>query len=67
LRHLLALDEAGATVLPASPAFYAGANEVAALVDFVAGKVLDVLDVEHTLFRRWRGQLGEGWADATER
>jgi len=67
LRHLLALDESGATVLPASPAFYAGATEVAALVDFVAGKVLDVLGVEHTLFRRWTGQLGQNRVDVTER
>jgi 4-hydroxy-3-polyprenylbenzoate decarboxylase len=64
LRHFLALDEAGATVLPASPAFYAGARDVSALVDFVAGKVLDVLGVEHTLFRRWTGQLGRNQADA---
>jgi 4-hydroxy-3-polyprenylbenzoate decarboxylase len=67
LRHLLALDEAGATVLPASPAFYAGAREIDALVDFVAGKVLDVLSVEHVLFRRWSGQLGENRAPEIER
>src|SRR5436190_15810938 len=63
LRHLLALDEAGATVLPASPAFYAGARDIDALVEFVAGKVLDVLGVEHHLFRRWTGQLGGNRAD----
>ena len=63
LRHLLALDEAGATVLPASPAFYAGARDIDALVDFVAGKVLDVMGVEHTLFRRWSGQLGGNRAE----
>jgi 4-hydroxy-3-polyprenylbenzoate decarboxylase len=63
LRHLLTLDEAGATVLPASPAFYAGAQDVGALVDFVAGKVLDVLGVEHALFRRWGGQLGSSRAE----
>jgi len=62
LVHLLALHDAGATVLPASPGFYAaGARATAAqLVDFVAGKVLDVLGVEHTLFRRWTGELGAG-------
>jgi flavin prenyltransferase len=58
LQHLLALHEAGATVLPASPAFYAGAQSVQQLVDFVAGKILDVLGVEHDLFRRWAGRLG---------
>lgn len=59
LVHLLALCDAGAVVLPASPGFYgAGAGASAQqLVDFVAGKVLDVLGVEHTLFRRWSGSL----------
>jgi 4-hydroxy-3-polyprenylbenzoate decarboxylase len=58
LRHLLELDEAGAVVLPASPGFYAKPKDVQQLVDFVAGKVLDVLGVEHDLFRRWVGELG---------
>ncbi|MFY1653657.1 UbiX family flavin prenyltransferase [Solwaraspora sp. WMMB762] len=60
LEHLLALHDAGAVVLPASPGFYgAGAEATAAqLVDFVAGKVLDALGVPHDLFRRWSGELG---------
>jgi 4-hydroxy-3-polyprenylbenzoate decarboxylase len=60
LQHLLALHDAGATVLPASPAFYAGAGSVRQLVDFVAAKVLDSLGVEHDLIRRWTGRLGAG-------
>jgi 4-hydroxy-3-polyprenylbenzoate decarboxylase len=57
LEHLLALVDAGATVLPASPGFYSGGAGASAqqLVDFVAGKVLDVLGVPHTLFTRWIG------------
>jgi flavin prenyltransferase len=60
LEHLIALHDAGAVVLPASPGFYgAGAAATAAqLVDFVAGKVLDVLGVPHTLYTRWTGELG---------
>ncbi|MFI1386218.1 UbiX family flavin prenyltransferase [Embleya sp. NPDC020886] len=58
LRHLVRLDDAGAVILPASPAFYAGARDVQRLVDFVAGKALDVLGVPHTLYRRWDGELG---------
>jgi 4-hydroxy-3-polyprenylbenzoate decarboxylase len=59
LEHLIALHDAGAVVLPASPGFYgAGAQATAAqLVDFVAGKVLDAAGVSHTLFRRWTGEL----------
>jgi 4-hydroxy-3-polyprenylbenzoate decarboxylase len=57
LVHMLALHDAGAVVAPANPAFYAGAESIQDLVDFVAGKVLDLLDVPHTLFRRWTGDL----------
>ena len=58
LGHLLALHDAGAIVLPASPGFYgAGATASAAqLVDFVAGKVLDAMGVPHSLFTRWVGR-----------
>jgi 4-hydroxy-3-polyprenylbenzoate decarboxylase len=55
---LLALHDAGAVVLPASPAFYAGPTDLQQLVDFVAGRVLDALGVEHALYRRWTGDLG---------
>ncbi|MEU1378096.1 UbiX family flavin prenyltransferase [Streptomyces triculaminicus] len=58
LRQLVALDEAGAVVLPASPAFYAGATHIQDLVDFVAGRVLDAAGVPHRLYRRWEGELG---------
>ncbi|MEU4798015.1 UbiX family flavin prenyltransferase [Streptomyces sp. NPDC023327] len=58
LKHLVSLDEAGAIVLPASPAFYAGATHIQDLVDFVAGRVLDAAGVPHTLYRRWKGELG---------
>ncbi|MBZ3907225.1 MULTISPECIES: UbiX family flavin prenyltransferase [Streptomyces] len=58
LRHLVTLDDAGATVLPASPAFYAGATHIQDLVDFVAGRALDAAGVPHTLYRRWEGDMG---------
>ncbi|MFI9203769.1 UbiX family flavin prenyltransferase [Streptomyces sp. NPDC053048] len=58
LKQLVALDEAGAVVLPASPAFYAGATHIQDLVDFVAGRALDAAGVPHRLYRRWEGELG---------
>jgi 4-hydroxy-3-polyprenylbenzoate decarboxylase len=60
LTQLLALHDAGAVILPASPGFYSGATDVQQLVDFVAAKVLDVIDVPNDLIRRWTGQLGAG-------
>jgi 4-hydroxy-3-polyprenylbenzoate decarboxylase len=53
LRNLTALAEAGAIVVPASPAFYQHPASLDDLVDFVVGKVLDQLGVEHHLFARW--------------
>jgi 4-hydroxy-3-polyprenylbenzoate decarboxylase len=64
LEHLLELSRAGAVVLPASPGFYGGAQDVQRLVDFVAGKALDVLGVHHGLLRRWDGRLGTARAEA---
>ncbi|QDY78409.1 UbiX family flavin prenyltransferase [Streptomyces qinzhouensis] len=64
LRHLVTLDDAGAVVLPASPAFYAGATHIQDLVDFVAGRALDAVGVPHTLYRRWKGELGSASARA---
>jgi 4-hydroxy-3-polyprenylbenzoate decarboxylase len=58
LQHLLALHDAGAVVLPASPGFYGAPQTVQQLVDFVAAKVLDVIGVQHDLLRRWTGRLG---------
>jgi len=59
LEHLIALHDAGAVVLPASPGFYGSGAQATAqqLVDFVAGKVLDALGVPHTLLTRWQGEL----------
>lgn len=64
LRHLVDLDAAGAVVLPASPAFYAGATSAQEMVDFVAGRVLDAAGVPHKLYARWRGALGSAQQDA---
>ena len=53
LENLLRLSQAGAQILPAMPAFYQMPKSVDDLVDFVVGKTLDSLGVEHQLFQRW--------------
>ena len=58
LEHLLSLSREGASVIPASPAFYAGGRDVQQLIDFLVGKVLDLCHVDHDLYRRWTGELG---------
>ena len=63
LQHMLALHDAGAVVLPASPGFYSETKTVQQLVDFVAAKVLDGLGVPHDLITRWTGELGAARLD----
>ena len=53
LRNLVACAEAGAVVLPASPAFYTRPQSIQDMVDFVIGRICDQLGVEHGLLRRW--------------
>jgi 4-hydroxy-3-polyprenylbenzoate decarboxylase len=53
LRNLLTLAECGARIIPAMPAFYRQPQSVADLIDFVVGKILDSLRINHTLFVPW--------------
>lgn len=55
LRNMLTLAEAGASIVPAMPAFYHRPESIADLADFIAGRVLDLLQIEHKLFNRWEG------------
>ncbi len=45
--------QAGAVVLPAMPGWYHGVNSLSDLVDFVVARILDHLEIEHDLMRRW--------------
>lgn len=53
LENMLRLRQAGAVILVAAPGFYHGAESIDDLVDFVVGRCLDQLGVEHVLTRRW--------------
>jgi 4-hydroxy-3-polyprenylbenzoate decarboxylase len=55
LKNMLAAEEAGATIMPASPGFYNRPEKIDDLVDMVVARVLDHLGVEHTLGQRWSG------------
>lgn len=55
LENMLRVSREGAVVLPAMPGFYHKPSDLNDLADFIAGKVLDVLGVEHSLFERWSG------------
>lgn len=50
---------AGATLLPAMPGFYHGAQTIDDLVDFVVARILDHAKIEHNLTRRWGDDSGK--------
>lgn len=59
LRNLLKLATAGAIILPASPALYPRPKSVDDIIDFIVGKVLDVLNIDHDVYPRWKISFSE--------
>jgi 4-hydroxy-3-polyprenylbenzoate decarboxylase len=48
------LSEAGAIIAPLAPGFYMMPKSIDDLVDFMAGKLLDLIGAPHDLNTRWR-------------
>jgi 4-hydroxy-3-polyprenylbenzoate decarboxylase len=57
LKNMVLCAEAGAMILPAMPAFYQQPKSLDDLADFMAGKILSALGVEHELYPPWTGQV----------
>jgi 4-hydroxy-3-polyprenylbenzoate decarboxylase len=53
LENMLKLSRSGARIIPAMPGFYHKPQSIIEMVDFVVGKILDQLGVEHELYRPW--------------
>lgn len=53
LRNMLSLSELGVSMVAAMPGFYHHPESLQDQVDFVVGKALDQLQVDHSLFQRW--------------
>ncbi len=57
LRNMVSCAEAGAVVLPAMPAFYQQPKSLDDLADFMAGKILGALGIDHDLYPAWTGAV----------
>ena len=53
LRNMMILAENGANIVLPSPAFYSHPKSVDDMVNFVVGRALDLLGIEHGLYERW--------------
>lgn len=56
LKNMVAAAEAGAAIVPAMPAFYQNPQTFDDLADFIAGRILNLLGIPHTLFPPWKGE-----------
>ena len=63
IENMLKLSQEGATILPAMPAFYSEKETVPAFyseketvqdqINFIVGKILDSLEIENNIYKRW--------------
>ncbi|OGI19082.1 MAG: hypothetical protein A3B68_07750 [Candidatus Melainabacteria bacterium RIFCSPHIGHO2_02_FULL_34_12] len=54
LENLLKLSKIGTIIAPACPGFYHRPENLDEVIDFVAGKILDLFGFDHNLFKRWK-------------
>lgn len=57
--HLILMQkvtELGGIILPPVPAFYNIPKSIDDLIDHTLGKILDIMNIEHTLYKRWEGE-----------
>lgn len=54
LENMLKLSRMGATILPPIPAWYTEPKSLEDVENFIVGKILDVLKIEHSLYPRWK-------------
>ena len=55
LEAMAKMSSWGGIILPASPGFYHNPTSIEELIDFVVARILDQLDIEHNLGKRWDG------------
>lgn len=57
LENMLGLSKLGVKIVPAMPAFYQHPTTIDDLIDFVVGRILELLNLEHDLYRKWNPRM----------
>lgn len=53
IENMMKLKLAGAIILPPNLSFYNKPEKIDDSVDFIVGKILDCLDIKHSLYKKW--------------
>ncbi len=59
IENMATVARAGGIIAPLNPGFYLGPTSVDDILDFMVGRVLDLLDVEHDLSTRWEDHVSD--------
>jgi 4-hydroxy-3-polyprenylbenzoate decarboxylase len=54
LENMLNISREGGVILPAMPGFYHKPEKIQDMVDFIVGKILDILKIDNHLYQRWQ-------------
>jgi 4-hydroxy-3-polyprenylbenzoate decarboxylase len=57
LENMLSVSRAGAMILPPMPGFYQKPKSFEEVVDFIVGRIMENLDLEHNLYRPWNSRM----------
>jgi 4-hydroxy-3-polyprenylbenzoate decarboxylase len=59
LRLMQKVAELGGIFLLPVPSFYTYPKSIDDLIDHTIGKILDIMDINHPLYKRWEGEKND--------
>ncbi len=57
LKNMLELAQLGVKIVPAIPGFYQRPETIDDLIDYIVGRLLEVMGIPHDLYARWNAKL----------
>jgi len=55
LELMMKVSDIGGIIIPPIPAFYNLPKTIDDIINYTIGKILDLMDIDHSLYKRWEG------------